>query len=231
MTQKQILVVEDEEDIQELLKYNLAKIGYQVHCVGSGEAGLQETRKMFPDLLILDLMLPEMNGLEVCRQLKSDSKTQPIPIIMLTAKGEESDIILGLEMGADDYVTKPFSVQVFLSRVRAVLRRKQETESTESDTLNFADLKIHLGKHEVRVKEELIKLTYTEFMILEFLSMRPGWVFTRGQIVDAVRGDGYAITDRAVDFQIVGLRKNLGAVSKYIETVRGVGYRFAESNE
>jgi two-component system alkaline phosphatase synthesis response regulator PhoP len=231
MTQKQILVVEDEEDIQELLKYNLAKEGYQVHCVDSGEAGLQEARKMFPDLLILDLMLPEMNGLEVCRQLKSDSKTQPIPIIMLTAKGEESDIILGLEMGADDYVTKPFSVQVFLSRVRAVLRRKQETESTESDTLNFADLKIHLGKHEVRVKEELIKLTYTEFMILEFLSKRPGWVFTRGQIVDAVRGDGYAITDRAVDFQIVGLRKNLGAVSKYIETVRGVGYRFAESNE
>lgn len=229
MTQKQILVVEDEEDIQELLKYNLAKEGYQVDCVGSGEAGLQEARKMFPDLLILDLMLPEMNGLEVCRQLKSDSKTQPIPIIMLTAKGEESDIILGLEMGADDYVTKPFSVQVFLSRVRAVLRRNQETESTESDTLNFADLQIHLGKHEVRVKEELIKLTYTEFMILEFLSKRPGWVFTRGQIVDAVRGDGYAITDRAVDFQIVGLRKKLGAVSKYIETVRGVGYRFAEA--
>lgn len=229
MTQKQILVVEDEEDIQELLKYNLAKEGYQVHCVGSGEAGLQEAQKMFPDLLILDLMLPEMNGLEVCRQLKSDSKTQPIPIIMLTAKGEESDIVLGLEMGADDYVTKPFSVQVFLSRVRAVLRRNQETESTESGTLNFSNLQINLGKHEVRVKEELIKLTYTEFMILEFLSKRPEWVFTRGQIVDAVRGDGYAITDRAVDFQIVGLRKKLGAVSKYIETVRGVGYRFAES--
>jgi two-component system alkaline phosphatase synthesis response regulator PhoP len=177
MTQKQILVIEDEKDIQELLKYNLDKEGYQVHCVGSGEAGLQVARKMFPDLLILDLMLPEMNGLEVCRQLKSDSKTQPIPIIMLTAKGEESDIILGLEVGADDYVTKPFSVQVFLSRVRAVLRRKQKTESTESDTLNFLDLQIHLGKHEVRVKEELVKLTNTEFMILEFLSKRPGWVF------------------------------------------------------
>jgi two-component system alkaline phosphatase synthesis response regulator PhoP len=229
MTQKHILVVEDEEDIQELLKYNLAKEGYQVHCVSSGEAGLQEARIMFPDLLILDLMLPEMNGLEVCRQLKSDSKTQPIPIIMLTAKGEESDIVLGLEMGADDYVTKPFSIQVFLSRVRAVLRRKQETKPSDSDTLNFADLQIHIGKHEVRVKEELVKLTYTEFMILKFLSKRPEWVFTRGQIVDAVRGDGYAITDRAVDFQIVGLRKKLGAVSKCIETVRGVGYRFAES--
>lgn len=228
MTQKQILIVEDEEDIQELLKYNLGKEDYQVHCVGSGEAGLQEARKMLPDLLILDLMLPEMNGLEVCRQLKNDSKTHPIPIIMLTAKGEESDIVLGLEMGADDYVTKPFSIQVFLSRVRAVLRRKQETESTESGILNFPDLQIHLGKHEVRVKEELVKLTYTEFMILEFLSRRPGWVFTRGQIVDAVRGDGYAITDRAVDFQIVGLRKKLGTASEHIETVRGVGYRFAE---
>lgn len=227
MTQKQILVVEDEEDIQELLRYNLEKEGFLVHCVGSGEAGLQEARKMLPDLMILDLMLPEMNGLEVCRELKSDPKTKPVPIIMLTAKGEETDIVLGLEMGADDYVTKPFSVQVFLSRVRAVLRRGHEPESQqESSTLNFTDLQIHLGKHEVRVKGEPVKLTYTEFMILEFLSKRPGWVFTRGQIVDAVRGDGYAITDRAVDFQIVGLRKKLGPVSKYIETVRGVGYRF-----
>lgn len=228
MTQKQILIVEDEEDIQELLKYNLSKEGYRVHCVGSGEAGLQEARKMFPDLLILDLMLPEMNGLEVCRQIKHDSKTRHIPIIMLTAKGEESDIVLGLEMGADDYVTKPFSLQVFLSRVRAVLRRKQETSSAETGILSFTDLQIHSGKHEVRVKEELVKLTHTEFMILEFLSRRPGWVFTRGQIVDAVRGVGYAITDRAVDFQIVGLRKKLGIASTYIETVRGVGYRFAE---
>ena len=228
MTQKKILVVEDEEDIQELLRYNLVKEGYQAHCVGSGEAGLQEARKIFPDLLILDLMLPEMNGLEVCRQLKSDLNTQPIPIIMLTAKGEETDIVLGLEMGADDYVTKPFSIKVFLSRVRAVLRRAQGLESGESGILNFMDLQIHTGNHEVRVKGQLVKLTYTEFMILKFLSKHPGWVFTRGQIVDAVRGDGYAITDRAVDFQIVGLRKKLGAVSKYIETVRGVGYRFEE---
>jgi two-component system phosphate regulon response regulator PhoB len=228
MTQKKILVVEDEEDIQELVRYNLVKEGYQAHCVGSGEAGLQEARKIFPDLLILDLMLPEMNGLEVCRQLKNDLNTQPIPIIMLTAKGEETDIVLGLEMGADDYVTKPFSIKVFLSRVRAVLRRAQGLESGESGILNFMDLQIHTGKHEVRVKGQLVKLTYTEFMILKFLSKHPGWVFTRGQIVDAVRGDGYAITDRAVDFQIVGLRKKLGAVSKYIETVRGVGYRFEE---
>ena len=228
MTQKKILVVEDEEDIQELIRYNLVKEGCQAHCVGSGEAGLQEARKIFPDLLILDLMLPEMNGLEVCSQLKSDLNTQSIPIIMLTAKGEETDIILGLEMGADDYVTKPFSIQVFLSRVRAVLRRAQGLEFGESGVLTFKDLQIHTGKHEVWVKGEIAKLTYTEFMILKFLSKHPGWVFTRGQIVDAVRGDDYAITDRAVDFQIVGLRKKLGAVSKYIETVRGVGYRFEE---
>jgi len=228
-TQKNILVVEDEEDIQELLRYNLTKDGYQVHFTGSGESGLQEARKMLPDLLILDLMLPKMNGLEVCRQLKSGADTSHIPIIMLTAKGEESDIVIGLEMGADDYVTKPFSVQVFLSRVKAVLRRNQETELPESGILSFKDLQIHLGKYEVRVKNELVKLTHTEFMILEFLSRRPGWVFTRGQIVDAVRGDGYAITDRAIDFQIVGLRKKLGDVANYIETVRGVGYRFAEN--
>lgn len=228
MTQKRVLVVEDEEDIQELLKYNLTKEGYQVHLAESGESGLQEAKKILPDLLVLDLMLPKMNGLEVCRQLKGDSNTKHIPIIMLTAKGEETDIVIGLEMGADDYITKPFSVQVFLSRVKAVLRRNQEAEVPETGVLHFADLQIHTGKHEVRVKEELVKLTYTEFMILEFLSRRPGWVFTRGQIVDAVRGDGYAITDRAVDFQIVGLRKKLGDAAKHIETVRGVGYRFAE---
>jgi two-component system, OmpR family, alkaline phosphatase synthesis response regulator PhoP len=228
MTQKQILVVEDEEDIQELVKYNLTKQGYHVHCVGSGELGLKEAKNILPDLIILDLMLPGMNGLEVCRKVKNSSDTNHIPIIMLTAKGEESDIVIGLELGADDYVTKPFSIQVFLSRVKAVLRRKNEKESSDSEIVSFPDLQIHSGKHEVRVKGELVKLTYTEFMILEFLCRRPGWVFTRSQIVDAVRGDGYAITDRAVDFQIVGLRKKLGQVSPYVETVRGVGYRFVE---
>jgi len=229
MAQKKILVVEDEEDIQELINYNLTKENYQVQCVESGELGLKEARRIMPDLLVLDLMLPGMNGLEVCRQLKNDTNTNQIPIIMVTAKGEESDIVIGLELGADDYVTKPFSIQVLLSRVKAVLRRKKDTDDDDFGILNFPDLKIHTGKHEVRVKEKLVKLTYTEFMILEFLSRRPGWVFTRGQIVDAVRGDDYAITDRAVDFQIVGLRKNLGPVSRYIETVRGVGYRFSDT--
>jgi two-component system, OmpR family, alkaline phosphatase synthesis response regulator PhoP len=229
MKNKTILVVEDEEDIQELVKYNLTKEGYHVHCVGSGELGLQEARNRLPDLLVLDLMLPGMNGLEVCRQLKGDSNTNHIPIIMLTAKGEESDIVIGLELGADDYITKPFSLKIFLSRVKASLRRKHEDTSSEPATLVFPDLEIQPGKYEVFVKGTLVKLTLTEFKILEFLAGRPGWVFTRGQIVDTVRGDGYAITDRAVDFQIVGLRKKLGTVSKYIETVRGVGYRFSET--
>ncbi len=229
MKNKTILVVEDEEDIQELVKYNLTKEGYYVHCVGSGELGLQEAKNRLPDLLVLDLMLPGMNGLEVCRQLKGDSNTNHIPIIMLTAKGEESDIVIGLELGADDYITKPFSLKIFLSRVKASLRRKHEDTSSEPATLVFPDLEIQPGKYEVFVKGTLVKLTLTEFKILEFLAGRPGWVFTRGQIVDTVRGDGYAITDRAVDFQIVGLRKKLGTVSKYIETVRGVGYRFSET--
>jgi two-component system, OmpR family, alkaline phosphatase synthesis response regulator PhoP len=229
MKNKNILIVEDEEDLQELVKYNLTKEGYHVHCVGSGELGLQEARKKLPDLLVLDLMLPGMNGLEVCRQLKEDSNTNHIPIIMLTAKGEESDIVSGLELGADDYITKPFSIKIFLSRVKASLRRNKEDTSSEVATLVFTDLEIQPGKYEVLVKGTLVKLTLTEFKILEFLARRPGWVFTRGQIVDTVRGDGYAITDRAVDFQIVGLRKKLGTVSKYIETVRGVGYRFSET--
>ncbi len=229
MTQKQILVVEDEEDIQELVHYNLTKEGYQVQCVGSGELGLQEARKIMPDLLILDLMLPGMNGLEVCRQLKGGSNTNHIPIIMVTAKGEESDIVIGLELGADDYVTKPFSVKVFVSRVKAVLRRNLDSPPSEPAKIVFPDLEIHPGKYEINIKGKLVKLTLTEFKILEYLAKRPGWVFTRGQIVDNVRGDGYAITDRAIDFQIVGLRKKLGSVAKYIETVRGVGYRFAET--
>ena len=222
-----IALVDDDRNILTSVTMALEAEGFDVRSFTDGDAALRGLSAQPVDLAILDIKMPRMDGMELLQRLRKQSD---LPVIFLTSKDDEVDEILGLRMGADDYVTKPFSVQVFLSRVRAVLRRKQETESTESDTLNFADLKIHLGKHEVRVKEELIKLTYTEFMILEFLSKRPGWVFTRGQIVDAVRGDGYAITDRAVDFQIVGLRINLGAVSKYIETVRGVGYRFAESN-
>jgi len=179
--------------------------------------------------MVLDLMLPGMDGLEVTKALKNGQQTKTIPIVMLTAKGEEPDIVTGLELGADDYITKPFSPRILVARVRAVLRR-QSNDSKEDDAsvLRIHELVIHPGRHEVLFKGESIQLTYTEFDILKYLARRPGWVFTRSQIVDAVKGDDYPVTDRAVDVQIVGLRKRLGPAGKYVETVRGVGYRFKE---
>ena len=228
MAGENILVVEDEKDIQELVSYNLTKENFKVRCVPSGEEGLKAARAQPPDLMVLDLMLPGVDGLEVCRRLKQDPSTEQIPIVMLTAKGEESDIVAGLELGADDYVTKPFSLRVFITRVRAVIRRKKTGVRDSQDLLKFPDLEIHPGRHEVRVQGKAVDLTFTEFGILQFLASRPGWVFTRYQIVEAVRGEDYSVTDRSVDFQIVGLRKKLGPVAGRIETVRGVGYRFKE---
>ncbi|MFQ5449498.1 MAG: response regulator [Nitrospinaceae bacterium] len=228
MAGENILVVEDEADIQELLKYNLTRESYRVTCVGSGEDALKTAKSAMPDLLVLDLMLPGVDGLEVCRRLKQDPATEQIPIIMLTAKGEESDIVTGLELGAEDYVTKPFNLRVFITRVRAALRRKKKGAPPDQEVIRFSGLEIHSGRHEVRADGNLVDLTFTEFSILKFLAGRPGWVFTRYQIVEAVRGEDYAVTDRSVDFQIVGLRKKLGAAANRIETVRGVGYRFRE---
>ncbi len=230
MSEESILIVEDEKDIQELVRYNLSKEGYRVTCADSGEAGLKSVQSQHPDLVILDLMLPGVDGLEVCRRMKTDLATAHIPIIMLTAKGDESDIVVGLEMGADDYVTKPFSLKVFLTRVRAVLRRSKSEPPGESEEeiLRFSELVIHPGRHEVFVDEKPVALTFTEFFILKYLATRPGWVFTRLQIVQAIRGDGYSTSERSVDFQIVGLRKKLEGAARYIETVRGVGYRFKE---
>jgi DNA-binding response OmpR family regulator len=228
MSKENILVVEDEKDIQELIRYNLSSESYRVTCVGSGEDGLKTARSQLPDLMVLDLMLPGVDGLEVCRKMKQDATTEHIPIIMLTAKGDESDIVTGLELGADDYVTKPFNLKVFVTRVRAVLRRSKSGPPQEEEVLRFPELEIHPGRHEVLVNGQPISLTYTEFSILQFLAGRPGWVFTRYQIVEAVRGDDYAVTERSVDFQVVGLRKKLASASGRIETVRGVGYRFKE---
>ena len=229
MSREQILVVDDEEDILELVRFNLSKEGYQVLCAATGEEAVEITRSELPDLMVLDLMLPGMDGLEVTKFLKNNPETQNIPIVMLTAKGEESDVVTGLELGADDYVTKPFSPRILLARVKAVLRRKA-TESTDgSEVVKIHNLVIHPGRREVRVDGKPVDLTFTEFGILRYLVRRPGWVFTRSQIVDAVRGTDYFVTDRSVDVQIVGLRKKLGSAGKYIETVRGVGYRVKES--
>jgi two-component system phosphate regulon response regulator PhoB len=225
---ERLLVVDDEEDILELVRYNLSKEGYDVTCAASGETALQQARRDLPDLILLDLMLPGVGGLDVCKLLKGDERTARVPIVMLTAKSEESDVVLGLEMGADDYITKPFSPRVVSARVRAVLRRKRAEPVTAEQTIRVRDLILHPGRREVLVKGAPVELTFTEFSVLHTLARRPGWVFTRSQIVDAVRGDDDPVTDRSVDVQIVSLRKKLGPCAGYIDTVRGVGYRLKE---
>jgi two-component system, OmpR family, alkaline phosphatase synthesis response regulator PhoP len=228
MPRQHILVVEDEEDILELITYNLSKEGYQVSGVYNGEDALQKIRAYTPHLVILDLMLPGLDGLEVCKLIKGDAKTQSIPIIMLTAKGEEADIVTGLELGADDYIIKPFSPRILIARMRAILRRKPIESKEGFSPIKIHDFIIHPGRHTLMINDKTIDLTFTEFRVLQFLASRPGWVFTRYQIVEAVRGDNYPVTDRSVDVLIVGLRKKLGKSGKFIETVRGVGYRFKE---
>ncbi len=232
MVRQTVLVVEDEDDIRELVRYNLVKEGYHVVSVASGEEGLAAVARKPPDLVLLDLMLPGVDGLAVCRRLKESPRTRELPVIMLTAKGEEADVVRGLNAGADDYITKPFSPRVLLARVRAVFRRHQADACLDGneggETIEIHELAIHPGRHEVRLNNQPLNLTSTEFRVLRFLARRPGWVFTRQQILDGVHGENYAITDRAVDVQIVGLRKKLGPAGKYLETVRGVGYRFKE---
>ncbi len=229
MSKARILVIEDEEDILALIQYNLIKAGYRVECVTSGEEGVAKATALHPDLVILDLMLPGINGFEVCRRLRAEPGTAELPIIMLTAKGEDADIVSGLEIGADDYLTKPFSPQVLKARIQAVLRRRgQSGPEFSGQPVAVHDLVVDPGRGKVLVAGREVELTLTEFRLLYLLAGRPGWVFTRTQIVDAIRGEGYAVTDRAVDVQVVGLRKKLGEAGSYIETVRGVGYRFKE---
>ena len=229
MSKEKILVVDDEEDILELVKYNLEREGFQVHCAESGEKALKKALEDPPELIVLDLMLPGIDGLEVARRLKKNQRAAGIPIVMLTAKGEESDIVTGLELGADDYITKPFSPRILVARIKAVIRRQSKEPEDPNSILQIHTLNIDPGRRLVMIAEEPLDLTYSEFQILLYLARRPGWVFTRSQIVDAVRGDNYPVTDRSVDVQVAGLRKKLGKSSAYIETVRGVGYRFREN--
>jgi two-component system alkaline phosphatase synthesis response regulator PhoP len=228
MPRQKILVVEDEGEIRELLRYNLAREGYHVSCVATGEEAISAALDQSPDLLLLDLMLPGVDGLEVCRRLKRQEATRPIPVVMLTAKGEEADIVAGLELGADDYVTKPFSPRVLVARIKAVLRRVASKPADEASAVKIHELAIHPGRHEVRVGGRPVALTPTEFRVLHFLAGRPGWVFTRYQIADAVHRGDSLVTDRSVDVQIAALRRKLGSAGRYIETVRGIGYRFRD---
>lgn len=222
------MIVEDEQEILELLIHNLSKEGYQVSGATSGEDALPKIRSTKPELILLDLLLPGMNGLDLCRTVKRDTSTQDIPIIMVTAKGEENDILTGLKLGADDYIVKPFSPRILIARMRAVLRRKNRTDMDNQAPIEINEITLNPGRHEVTAGGEKIDLTYTEFKILMFLASHPGWVFSRFQIVEAVRGDNYPVTDRAVDVVIVGLRRKLGPYGNCIETVRGVGYKMRE---
>ncbi|MEI3038882.1 MAG: response regulator transcription factor [Victivallales bacterium] len=226
MSKGRILVVDDEEDILELVKYNLEREGYLVDCVDTGEEAIERAVAIRPDGILLDLMLPGVDGIEVCRELRKNPDTRTIPIIMMTAKGEEADVVSGLEVGADDYVPKPFSTKVLVARLRALLRRTAgETDSEAGEVIRRGTFLLDLGRREASINGKPLDLTFTEFEILRLLAKRPGWVYSRSRIVNEIKGSDYPVTERAVDVQIVGLRKKLGDAD-LIETVRGVGYKF-----
>lgn len=223
---KTVAVVEDEADIRELIRFSLANEGYEVECFGTGGEALTYLETARPDLILLDLMLPEMDGVEVCRRVKDGPETGHIPIMMVTAKTEENDIVAGLNAGADDYLTKPFSTRVLVARVRALLRRERKKDTSWDRPISIHDLRLHPGRFETLVQEKPVDLSLTEFKILSLLAASPGWVFTRYQIVNEVRGDDSIVTDRSIDVHVANLRRKLGKHSEYIQTIRGVGYRF-----
>lgn len=228
MVHEHILVIEDEPDILELVRYNLAKHGYDVTCAFSGEEALTRLNSRLPDLVVLDLMLPGVGGLEICQLIKRNTRTASIPIIILSARDEEADVVLGLEFGADDYLTKPFSPRVLQARIKAVLRRQLTVAEEDRTGMSRGDVVIHPGRHEVLLQGQPVPLTSTEFRILCLLARRPGWVFSRQQIIEAAQGHDASVTERSVDVHIVSLRRKLGASGEMIETIRGVGYRFRE---
>lgn len=225
MANETILIVEDEADIRELIRYNMEREGYKVAECASAEEAEAYLKRTVPDLVVLDLMLPGTDGFAFCRAVRADERTAALPVIMVTARDEDADIVAGLEVGADDYVTKPFSARILSARVRAVLRRRASEPGDECDVLVRGPIEIDRTHHSVKIDGQPVTLTLSEFKTLDLFVKRPGVVFSRYQIVDAVHGEDYPVTDRSVDVQIVGLRRKLGKLSDLIETVRGVGYR------
>jgi len=225
MANETVLIVEDERDILNLISFNLRRAGYRTRNVTSGEEALSDMKEERPDLVILDLMLPGMDGFDVCREMKKNEKLEDVPIIMLTARTEEMDIVSGLEAGADDYITKPFSPKVVVARVRTALRRVRHENRAGGERIKIHGIEIDSGRHEVYCDGKLVDLSATEFLILSFLASNPGWVFSRNQIITAVKGEDYPVTERSIDVQILGIRRKLGAYGAQIVTVRGVGYK------
>lgn len=232
MTGKLITFIEDEPDIQDIVAYNLRREGYQVSSALSGEDGLNLIKQKKPDLILLDLMLPGMDGLEVCRNLRTQAETQNIPIIMVTAKGEESDVVLGLGLGADDYISKPFSPKELVARIQAVLRRSKEPTGSSNDNskIVYGELTIEPSKHKVTLAGEELVFTASEFKMLSVLASQPGRVFTREQLINQSLGENVVVVDRNIDVHIRAIRKKLGEHSSFIETIRGIGYRFTDKN-
>jgi DNA-binding response OmpR family regulator len=229
MAKPLIIVVEDEPDIREIMLYNLRREGYEAEGFESGSEGLEAIRAKQPNLVILDLMLPGMDGLTVCQQVRAEAAIKATPIIIVSAKEEESDVVIGLGLGADDYVPKPFSPRELLARVKAVLRRSQQADQGDQhERVVIGDLIIDLEKHTVTVDGQLVKLTSTEFKLLYQLASHPGRAYTREQLLNRVVGDGVVVVDRNIDVHVRAVRKKIGNYADHIQTVRGVGYRFAE---
>lgn len=228
---RRILVVDDERDLVDLITYNLQRNGYQVSTAGDGNAAIDVASSELPDLVLLDLMLPGIDGTEVARRLKGDPRTQHIPIIMLSAKGEETDVVVGLTLGADDYVTKPFSMKILLARLQTVLRRAEQGagDAQAHDIVKAGPLVIDPARHEVRVDGEPVNLTLTEFKLLSALVSARGRVLTRDQLMDKAMGTEVMVTDRAIDVHITAIRKKLGSANYLVRTIRGVGYRLQET--
>ena len=226
MSKGKILIVEDDRDIAEMVEYNLKEEGYETLSAFNGEEGVKLAKQESPDLIILDIMLPIIDGFEVCRILKKEQITVDIPVIILSAKSQETDKIVGLELGADDYITKPFSPRELIARIRVIMRRGRALNL--GSCIERGDIVIDSTKHKVMAGQEAISLTFTEFRLLEFLARRPGVVFSRDQIMDGVMGDDALVCDRTVDAHVKSLRRKLGTYKEYIETIRGAGYRFRE---
>src|SRR5438093_5122211 len=227
MPQPRILIIEDERALTDVLAYNLQREGYETTVANDGKEGLRKAQTLLPDLVLLDLMLPNANGLEICRELRAGERTRHIPIVMLTAKAEETDQVVGFSMGADDYVTKPFSVKVLLQRIKA-LQRRVEASAEPAETIEHLGVRIDRVRHKASVRGKELELTPTEFRLLECLLRQPGRAFTRPQLMDVAIGEGAVVLERTIDVHVKTLRRKLGSEGDYIETVRGIGYRFKE---
>ncbi len=232
MKKEFIVVVEDEADIRDILVYNLEREGYRVASARDGKQGLAMIQEKVPDLVLLDLMLPGIDGLEICKRLKNDDQTSSIPIVMVSARGEESDIVIGLELGAEDYIAKPFGMRELTARVNAVFRRREpHSERQVNQRIECDGVTIDVGRHQVNVDGTPVSLTATEFKLLHFLAHHPGWVFTRDHLLSRIMGDDNFVVDRNIDVHIQAVRKKLGPHRNLIETIRGIGYRFKERDE